>query len=39
MSGDNWIDISKQDGVIVISLLLIWGVLLFGVATQLALKG
>ncbi len=39
MSGENWIDISKQDGLIVIGVAIIWGVLLFGVASQLALRG
>lgn len=37
MSGDNWIDISKGDGAIVISVLTIWGILIFGVAGALAL--
>ena len=39
MSGENWIDISKTDGFIVIAVAVIWGVLLFGVASQLALHG
>ncbi len=37
MSGDNWMDISKLDGFIVIAVLGIWGVLIFGVANSLAL--
>ncbi len=37
MSGDNWIDISKMDGLIIVGVALIWGALLFGVATRIAM--
>jgi len=39
MSGDNWVDISKLDGLITIGALLIWAVLIFGVGGSLALSG
>ncbi len=37
MSGDNWIDISKMDGLIIVGAALIWGTLIFVVAGKIAM--